>query len=105
MDAFAPHLLDGKINLKNLLPAEMEQLMVALGQPRYKWQQVWRWMYVRLVDRFEDMTDLSKDFRRKLEEVAVVPSMGLHLHQQSEAQDTDKFLSRWPTVLWSKASK
>lgn len=92
MDAFTPHLMDGKINLKNLLPAEMEQLMLALGQPRYKWQQVWRWMYVRLANRFEDMTDLSKDFRRRLEEVAVIPTMELHLHQQSESQDTDKFL-------------
>ncbi|MBS2033742.1 23S rRNA (adenine(2503)-C(2))-methyltransferase RlmN [bacterium] len=92
MDAFKPHLLDGKVNLKNLLPSEMEQLMLALGQPRYKWQQVWRWLYVRMVERFEEMTDLSKDFRRKLEDVAVIPSMGLHLHQRSEAQDTDKFL-------------
>lgn len=92
LQSYASHLLDGKINLKSLLPQEMEQLMLDLGQPRYKWQQVWRWMYVRLVDDFEEMTDLSKDFRRRLSELTCVPSMALHLHQQSSAQDTDKFL-------------
>ncbi|MBT9584278.1 23S rRNA (adenine(2503)-C(2))-methyltransferase RlmN [bacterium] len=92
LQSYASHLLDGKINLKSLLPQEMEQLMLDLGQPRYKWQQVWRWIYVRLVDDFEEMTDLSKDFRRRLSELTCVPSMALHLHQQSSAQDTDKFL-------------
>jgi 23S rRNA (adenine2503-C2)-methyltransferase len=89
---YSAHMLDQKINLKSLLPQEMEQLMLDLGQPRYKWQQVWRWIYVRLVDNFEAMTDLSKDFRRQLSEVACLPSLSLHLHQQSSAQDTDKFL-------------
>ena len=94
LSSYKPHLLGEKINLKSLLPQEMEQLMLDLGQPRYKWQQVWRWIYVRLVDDFEEMTDLSKEFRRRLAEVAVVPNMTLHLHQQSTAQDTDKFLFR-----------
>lgn len=86
------HLLDGKVNLKDLLPSEMEQLMLDLGQPRYKWQQLWRWIYVRLVTDFEQMTDLSKTFRAQLQDIAVVPTMELHKHLQSEAQNTDKFL-------------
>jgi 23S rRNA (adenine2503-C2)-methyltransferase len=91
---YKPHLYDGKVNLKNLLPAEMEQLMLDLGQPRYRWQQLWRWIYVRLCSSFAEMTDLSKSFRAQLEEVAIVPSMQMHQHLQSDAQDTDKFLFR-----------
>ncbi len=89
---YTPHLYENKVNLKDLLPQELEQLMLDLGQPRYRWLQIWRWIYVRLVNDFEQMTDLSKSFRQQLQEVAVVPSMGLHLHQSSQAQDTDKFL-------------
>lgn len=93
-ERYKPHLYDGRVNLKDLLPAEMEQLMLDLGQPRYRWQQLWRWIYVRLCSDFDDMTDLSKPFRSLLQEVAVVPSMHLHQHLQSDAQDTDKFLFR-----------
>lgn len=89
---YQAHLYNNKVNLKDLLPQEMEQFMLDLGQPRYRWLQIWRWIYVRLVSDFEQMTDLSKSLRQKLQEVAVVPSMQLHLHQSSQAQDTDKFL-------------
>jgi 23S rRNA (adenine2503-C2)-methyltransferase len=89
---YQAHLYNNKVNLKDLLPQEMEQFMLDLGQPRYRWLQIWRWIYVRLISDFEQMTDLSKSFRQKLQEVAVVPSMQLHLHQSSQAQDTDKFL-------------
>lgn len=89
---YAPHLYENKVNLKDLLPQELEQFMLDLGQPRFRWLQIWRWIYVRLVSDFEQMTDLSKTLRQQLKEVAVVPSMGLHLHQSSQAQDTDKFL-------------
>jgi 23S rRNA (adenine2503-C2)-methyltransferase len=92
LDQYRDHLYHGKINLKDLLPEEMESLMLSLGQPRYKWLQVWRWIYVRLVDRFEEMTDLARPFRERLGQVAVIPSLKLHLHQHSQEQTTDKFL-------------
>lgn len=91
---YAQHLYEGKVNLKSLLPHEMEQFMVDLGQPRYRWQQVWRWLYVRLVEHFEEMTDLSKTLRGQLRECAVIPSLQLHLHQHSSEQTTDKYLFR-----------
>lgn len=91
---YKAHLLNGKINLKNLLPGEMEQLMLDLGQPRFRWVQIWRWIYVRLIDDFEQMSDLSKKFRAELAEIAVVPSMELNRHLESEEQTTDKFLFR-----------
>jgi len=93
---YADHLLDGKINLKDLLPEEMQQLMLDLGQARYKWLQIWRWIYVRLVERFQDMTDLSKEFRQRLETLATIPSLNLHQHLHSRSQDTDKFLFKLP---------
>lgn len=95
MEQFSEHLHEGKVNLKDLLPAEMEAFFAALGQPAFRARQVIRWLYVRRVSGFEEMTDLSKDLRRRLEEVAVIPS--LHLKDPKEsAQDTTKYLFTLP---------
>lgn len=88
------HLLDGKLNLKELLPHELEQWVIQLGQPRFRWLQLWRWIYLRLISDFEQMTDLSRPFRQQLQELAIVPNLDLHLQKTSEAQTTDKFLFR-----------
>jgi len=83
-----------KTNLKNLLPAELEEFFAGLGEPRYKVRQLIRWMYVRLVSDFEQMTDLSKSLRQKLAEVACIPELKLDKLEKSESQDTWKFLFR-----------
>ncbi len=48
----------------NDLKLEMEKL----GETSYRAQQLWRWVYVKGVKKFDDMTDLSAVFRSKLNE-------------------------------------
>ncbi len=68
--------------------------MRELGQPRFRWQQIWRWLFVRLVDDIDAMTDLSKGFREELKQIAVLPKLELHLEAHSKEQTTDKYLFR-----------
>ncbi len=91
---FKNHLFEGKVNLKDLLPEELIELLKALGQPSYRAEQLIRWIYVRFVDDFSVMTDLSSETRQMLQEYCVIPSLGLELQKHSEQQDTDKFLFR-----------
>ncbi|HXE73121.1 MAG TPA: 23S rRNA (adenine(2503)-C(2))-methyltransferase RlmN [Candidatus Nitrosotenuis sp.] len=85
------HLYQGKVNLKDLLPRELEAFFASLGEPAYRARQVIRWLYVRRVDDIDQMTDLSKALRARLKEVAVVPSLRVRQVLQSR-QETSKFL-------------
>ncbi len=56
---------------------ELEQWMEALGEPRYRARQLWQWIYVRLADRFSEMSDLPRALRTRLEEEALYPALRL----------------------------
>jgi 23S rRNA (adenine2503-C2)-methyltransferase len=60
-----------RVNLVGLLPSELEGLAVELGASRYRGRQLATWMYRKSVFDLEAMTDLPKDFRARLAEVAV----------------------------------
>ena len=56
-----------KTDILSLLPQELEQEIVSLGEPKYRAGQVGKWL-ARGVRSFEEMTDLPKPLREKLEE-------------------------------------
>ena len=95
-EAFASALFEDKINLKALVPEQLETLMEALGEPRYRVVQLLRWIYVRFVTDFQVMSDFSKAFRERLQEHCVIPELDIQIKQQSAEQDTEKFLFRLP---------
>lgn len=60
--------MDVKIDLKGKALDELERLFVGEGKERYRARQLFRWVYRRLEKEFSDMSDLSKQFRRELEQ-------------------------------------
>lgn len=56
---------------------ELEGFFESMGQPGFRAQQVWQWIYRRRCSSFEEMTNLPLDLRRRLDEEAVVCSMDL----------------------------
>jgi 23S rRNA (adenine2503-C2)-methyltransferase len=46
----------------------LESLLESMGEPAYRAQQIWEWLYLHLVDSHEEMTNLPKSLRRKLAE-------------------------------------
>ncbi len=93
--SFPDHLHGGRVNLKDLLPSELEAFVRLLGQSPYRARQLVRWLYVRRAGSFAEMTDLPRAFREVLEDVAVLPSLHLASPQES-LQDTTKFLFTLP---------
>jgi len=53
-------------NLLGCSLAELEQLAVELGQPRYRGRQLYRAIYDRRAQSFEDLTELKGEFRSSL---------------------------------------
>ena len=85
----------GRVNLKELNPAELEQFFAVLGESRYRVQQFLNWIYIKRVLTFAQMTDLSAKLRGRLELLACVPSLALADPRQSR-QDTSKYLFALP---------
>lgn len=48
-----------------------------LGEKPFRAKQIWSWLYTRLVSSFDDMTDLSKGVRARLQEVARIDCVQL----------------------------
>ncbi|HET7557478.1 MAG TPA: 23S rRNA (adenine(2503)-C(2))-methyltransferase RlmN [Rhodanobacteraceae bacterium] len=61
-----------KTNLLDLDRAGLREFFAQLGEKPYRADQVMKWIYHRLEDNFEAMTDLGKSLRAKLVESACV---------------------------------
>lgn len=82
-----------RINLLGLSPAKLEAFFAGLGEKRFRAQQVSQWIHQQGVDRFEDMTNISKPLRARLAEVAEIRPPEL-VKQYDSADGTRKWLIR-----------
>jgi len=57
-----------KPNLYDLDAGEIEALLTTWGEPRYRAQQVWVWLYKHLATEVEQMSSLPKALRARLQE-------------------------------------
>ncbi len=84
---------DETINLLNLSATAMERFVVELGEPKYRAQQLIQWIHHRGVTDFDAMSNLSKTFREKLHEVAIVKPLEVAFERASQ-DGTYKWLFR-----------
>ena len=61
-----------QVNLYNLDQTELTAFVIDLGQPKFRAQQVWDWMYKRYALDFEAMGNIPKAFRVQLAEHATL---------------------------------
>jgi 23S rRNA (adenine2503-C2)-methyltransferase len=84
---------DAPVNLLDLNRAGLEAFFASLGERPYRARQVLKWIYHQGVTDFDAMTDLSKDLRRRLGEVARIELPQVVAHQASR-DGTHKWLLR-----------
>lgn len=82
-----------KIDLKSLTQDQLEQFLSALGKEKYRAKQILHWIYQRHITAFDQMTDLSKQFRSQLTERAYVSSWEAEIVETSR-DGTRKYLFR-----------
>ncbi|MDX1636461.1 MAG: 23S rRNA (adenine(2503)-C(2))-methyltransferase RlmN [Balneolaceae bacterium] len=82
-----------KTDLKSLTKRELEEYCGELGLQSYRSDQIFQWLYQKGVSSFEEMTNLSKDLRGRLSELAEVNRIHYVRHQESK-DGTLKFLFR-----------
>ncbi len=80
-----------KIDLKNLSIKELNSLIISFGKERYRTAQILRWLYKKGVRFIDEMTNLSKDFRHDLNEIAFISRLNI-LRIEESKDGTKKFL-------------
>lgn len=81
--------------IQSLDPAEIEAALVARGQPKYRVQQVLRWLYGKRVTSFDQMTDLPAALRNDLAEAFTFLRLE-NLRVLGSEDTTRKYLFRLP---------
>jgi 23S rRNA (adenine2503-C2)-methyltransferase len=84
------------ISLLDLSQDGLAQLLASWGQPRFRTDQIWEWLYKKLAADPTGMTNLPKDLRERLTVATRVNPLQLMHQQQSSDSQTVKWLFRLP---------
>jgi 23S rRNA (adenine2503-C2)-methyltransferase len=99
-----------KANLLGFTESELMDFADSIGESKYRGRQMFRWLYERGARDFGSMTDLGRDLRERLSEVASIGQLTLVTRRVSPVDGTTKFLFALPgeehieTVLIPPAS-
>lgn len=81
-----------KKDIRSLSLDELKIEMESIGEKAFRAKQVYEWLHTKLADSFEEMTNLSKDLREKLDTTYRIPSVKMLERQVSKMDGTNKFL-------------
>ncbi len=81
-----------KIDIKSLTFAELSAQLTELGEKAFRVNQIYQWLHVKLVEDFDDMTNLSKDLREKLKTNFLIRQVKAVDRRTSANDETSKFL-------------
>lgn len=81
-------------NIKQMTLEELEAFFLSLGVKSYRARQIWSWIYQKRVSDFASMTDLSKELRARLEDLASIGSLTINRLTTSRKDGAVKFLFR-----------
>lgn len=82
-----------KADLLSMFPDELSELVVSLGQPRYRGKQIFEALY-KGARNFDGLTSLPKNFRESLSESAFIPTADICRKLVSKIDGTVKYLYR-----------
>ena len=71
---------------------ELAEEIAGIGEPSFRRRQIFEWLHVKLADSFDEMTNLSKKLRERLDSEYEIPVLRTADHQISKVDPTEKFL-------------
>ena len=83
-----------KKDIKSLNLEQLTEELLAIGEKKFRAKQIYSWIHEKLVDSFEEMTNLSKDLREKLNQNYTLNSLDVADVQTSKIDGTQKYLFR-----------
>jgi 23S rRNA (adenine2503-C2)-methyltransferase len=82
-----------KKNIKGLNLTELQAFVEELGEKKYRAQQLYSWLYAKSAQSFDEMTDISKDFRTLLSQAAFLSNLQ-EVTRSVSTDSTIKYLFR-----------
>ena len=79
-----------KVRLKDFTFDELTEYFLSIGEKKYRAKQVYEWLY-KGVESFDEMTNLSKELRDKLDSTCVITKLEI-LRKQVSKDGTIKYL-------------
>lgn len=83
-----------KKDIRSCTFEELQEELKQLGEKAFRAKQIYEWLHVKLVDSFDEMTNISKSLREKLEQNYEILQLQMLERQISKLDGTNKFLFR-----------
>lgn len=80
------------IDIKSLNIDELEEQIKLIGDKAFRAKQIYDWLHMKLVDEFDEMTNLSKDLKEKLKNTFQIVTVKPIEIQTSKLDGTQKYL-------------
>ena len=81
-----------KTDILSLSLKELSDFIVELGEKPFRARQVFKWLHQRGASSFDEMTDISKKLRAKLEESSNIKNVSMVEKFISKEDNTTKYL-------------
>ncbi len=83
-----------KKDIKSMTVDELKEELIALGEKAFKAEQIYSWLHKHNVDKFDEMTNISKDLRANLEKNYDIYTCAIEKKLVSVYDETVKYLFR-----------
>lgn len=81
-----------KTDILSMNLAELQSFIVQLGEKSFRAKQIFKWLHQKNISSFDELTDISKDFRKKLSEKAKIQKVSSLEKFISSEDNTTKYL-------------
>lgn len=78
-------------NIKDYNLEELKEELIAIGEKKYRAEQIFKWLYVDKIKEFDDMTNLPLELRDKLKKEYTMCNYNI-LKKQESSDGTKKYL-------------
>lgn len=85
-----------KTDILSLTKEELTQRILEMGEKKFRAGQIYDWLHVKRVKDFSQMSNVSADFRAKLDDDFEIRSLVIEKRLVSELDGTVKYLYRLP---------
>lgn len=83
-----------KKDIKSLSKSELNNDILSLGLPRFRTKQIFEWLHKSGIGSFNEMTNISKELRGKLNDIYYISDLEIEQKYVSQIDGTVKYLFR-----------
>lgn len=81
-----------KKDIRSYTYSELQEAVREMGEKPFRAKQIYEWLHVKLAGSFDEMTNLSRNLRQRLEERYQIEELHVLKRQISSVDPTEKFL-------------